>query len=74
MKKQILLPVAAILAAAVLLLAMSFGLNGLAAGNAQKAHQELMQTLLPGSTQFQVEPYAGDDELIQSVHNSGSGW
>ena len=74
MKKQILLPIVTILVAAALLLALSFGLNGVAAGNAQKAHQQLMQTLLPGSTEFVVEPYAGEDANIRSVHKGENGF
>ena len=49
MKKSVMLPVLAIVVAAVVLLAASFGLNGIAAQNAQKDHIWLMQTLLPDS-------------------------
>lgn len=74
MKKQIFVPVVTILMAAVLLLALSFGLNGVAAANAQKAHLQLMQTLLPDSTEFVVEPYAGEDANIRSVHKGENGF
>lgn len=74
MKKQIVVPVVTILMAAVLLLALSFGLNGVAAANAQKAHLQLMQTLLPDSTEFVVEPYAGEDANIRSVHKGENGF
>ena len=64
----------AILTAAVILFVASFGLSGIAAGNAQAAHQELLQTLLPGSTLFTVEPYSGEDANIRSVHKGENGF
>lgn len=74
MKKPILFPVLTILIAAVILLAASFGLNGIAAANAQKDHILLMQTLLPGSTEFMLEPYSGEDANIRSVHKAENGF
>lgn len=70
MKKLIL----TILTAAVLLLGLSWALNGVAARNAQKAHLELMQQLLPGATEFVIEPYAGEDTTIRSVHKGENGF
>ena len=74
MKKSVLLPIVTILAAAAILLGLSFGLNGIAAANAQTKHQELLQTLLPGSTLFTVEPYSGEDANIRSVHKAENGF
>ena len=74
MKKPILLPVVTILVIAVILLAASFGLNGTAAQKAQEDHLWLMQTLLPDSTKFTLEPYAGDDANIRSVHKADNGF
>lgn len=74
MKKSILLPVVTILVAALILLGASFGLQGIAAENARQAHQEMLQTLLPGSTLFTVEPYTGDDANIRSVHKGENGF
>ena len=74
MKRPILLPVLAILIAVVVLLAASFGLNGIAAQNAQKDHIWLMQTLLPDSTEFTLEPYSGEDANIRSVHKAENGF
>lgn len=74
MKNSILLPAAAIGLAAVLLFGISLGLNGVAAQNAQAEQQRLMQTLLPGSTEFTAEPYTGDDANIRSVHKSEQGF
>lgn len=74
MKKPILLPVITILTAAVVLLAASFGLNGLAARNAQNKHLQLMQTLLPDSKTFTLETDIGDDANIRSVHKADNGF
>lgn len=74
MKKPILLPILTILLAAVILLAASFGLNGIAAANAQEDHIWLMQTLLPGSSEFKLEPYSGEDANIRSVHKAENGF
>lgn len=74
MKKQILVPLIAIAVAAVLLLAASFGLNGIASANAQAEHLRIMQTLLPGSTAFTAEPYTGEDTNIRSVHKGQTGF
>ena len=67
--------VIAILAAALILLAATFGLNGIAAKRAQEEHLWLMRTLLADQeATFQVEPYAGEDETIRSVHKSEFGY
>lgn len=67
--------VIAILVAALVLLAATFGLNGIAAKRAQEEHLWLMRTLLADeAATFQVEPYAGEDETIRSVHKSTFGY
>lgn len=63
-----------ILIAAVLLYCAAWGLNGIAAENAQKEHLWLMQTLLPGSESFTVVPYDGEDNNIRSVHEAENGF
>lgn len=74
MKKEILLPILTIALAALILFGAAFGLNGAAAKNAQEEHLELMRTLLPGSENFTVEPYAGEDANIRSVHKGENGF
>lgn len=74
MKKPFLLPIVTILVVAAVLLAASFGLNGIAAQNAQKDHLWLMQTLLPDSNEFVLEPYSGEDANIRSVHKAENGF
>ena len=74
MKKGILMPIGAILLCAAVLLGAAFGLNGIAAANAQKAHLDMMKLLLPGSETFTVESYSGEDANIVSVHKAENGF
>ncbi len=66
--------VIALTLAVLVLFGASFGLNGIAAKNAQEEHLWLMQTLLPGSETFTVEPYTGEDVNIRSVHKAENGF
>ena len=66
--------VIALALAVLVLFGASFGLNGIAAKNAQEEHLWLMQTLLPGSETFTVEPYTGEDVNIRSVHKAENGF
>lgn len=74
MKKTVFLPLIAILAAAAVLFGVSLALNGIANKNAQAAHLKDLQTLLPGSTQFTLETYTGEDTNIKSVHKGETGF
>ena len=74
MKKPILLPVLTILLAAAILFGAAYGLSGITAENAQQNHLRLLKTLLPGSTEFTVEPYSGEDTTIRSVHKGEGGF
>ena len=67
-------PIIALILAAALLLGLCVGLDGMAAANARKHHLQLMQTLLPGATEFTNEPYAGEDANIRSVHKADIGF
>lgn len=72
--KKLLIPVTAILAAALVLLGASFGLRGIAQDKARQEHLDTMRTLLPGSESFVVEPYAGEDANIRTVHKGETGF
>ena len=74
MKKGVLLPVLTIVLAAAVLFGAAFGLSGVTKANARKDHIRLLQTLLPGSTEFTAEPYAGEDANLRSVHNGEGGF
>ena len=74
MKKTVLVPIAVILAAAVILFGLAFGLSGVGNANARANHLEMMRTLLPGSENFTLETYDGDDANIRSVHKAENGF
>ena len=74
MKRTILLPIATIALLAVILAGTSRALSGMATENGRREHLHIMQTLLPGSTTFTVEPYTGDDANIVSVHRGENGF
>ena len=63
-----------ILVATLILFGAAFALQGTAAHKAQEEHLWLMQTLLPGSETFVVEPYGGEDANIVSVHKAENGF
>lgn len=74
MKKAVLTPVLTLAVTALVLLGTTLGLNKIAAANAQAEHLRILQTVLPGSTEFVVEPYAGEDTNIRSVHKGENGF
>ncbi len=74
MKKTVFLPILTIVLAACLLLGLSFGLRDVAAANAQAEHLRLMRIILPGSQNFSVESYTGEDASIRSVHKGENGY
>lgn len=74
MKKSILIPVLALALSALVLFGASNLLSGMAIENGKKEHIAMMQTILPGSTTFTVEPYAGEDANIVSVHKGETGF
>ena len=74
MKKSILIPVLAILLCAALLLGVSSLTSGMYLDNARALHLQDLQTLLPGATEFTVEPYDGEDANILSVHKADMGY
>ena len=70
MKKLII----SLILVAAILLGASFGLKTVAEANAQAEHLKIMQTVLPDSTTFTLEPYSGDDANIRSVHKAENGF
>ena len=67
-------PIIALILAAAVLFGLCVGLDRTAVSNAQSYHLQLMQTLLPGATEFTNEPYAGEDANIRSVHKADIGF
>ena len=74
MKKPIVLPILTIAVMAVMVLSLTLGTAGIANKKAQEEHLWVMQTLLPGSESFTVEPYDGEDANIRSVHKGETGF
>ena len=74
MKKSILMPILVIALCAALVFGANAGLAGLHRENSLEQHMVDMTTLLPGSESFVVEPYAGEDANIRSVHKSDIGF
>ena len=74
MKKKILLPILSIVIMAVMVLSITLSTADIANKNAQEEHLWVMQTLLPGSENFTVEPYSGEDANIRSVHKGETGF
>ena len=70
MKKLIVV----ILVTALVLLGTTFALAGITGANAQAAHLRDLQTLLPGSENFTLEVYDGEDTNIRSVHKGETGF
>ena len=70
MKKLIVV----ILVTALVLLGTTFALAGITGANAQAAHLRDLQTLLPGSENFTLEVYDGEDSNIRSVHKGETGF
>lgn len=58
----------------LILFGTTAALNETANKNAQEEHLWLMQTLLPGSSEFVIEPYGGEDANIRSVHKGENGY
>lgn len=63
-----------VLIIAIVLLGVTLGLNGVANANTQAEHLKTIQTLLPGSNTFTLEPYDGEDANIRSVHKAENGF
>lgn len=74
MKKSLIRAISTLVIMAVMLWGVAMGLNSIANEKAQEEHIRIMKTVLPGSETFTVEPYAGEDANIRSVHKSETGF
>lgn len=74
MKKEYTIPALTLVLCVIVVLVAALGLNGFANERAAQTHQKMMETLLPGSTQFTAEPYSGEDSNIVSVHKGETGY
>ena len=74
MKKKFLIPLIAIAAMGALLLGLGLVTQSYAQWNARQEHLKTMRTLLPGSVNFTLETYTGEDANIRSVHKGETGF
>ena len=72
--KKLLIPVAVILACAIILVAASAGLAGTAASNAEKELNEMIAYLMPGGGEFEEIEYKGTDSKITNVYQGEGGY
>ncbi len=74
MRKLPLLPLIAIVLAALILLGAYNGLRGVRNEIAQTELTEKMQTILPGSTVFTEETYDGEGANIRAIYKGETGY
>ncbi len=74
MKKSILMPLLILVLCAALLFGATMLTYPMYLENYHGWHVKDLETLLPGGENFVVEPYAGEDANIVSVHKAGVGY
>ena len=72
--KKLLIPVAVILACAIILTAASAGLAGTAVSNAETELNEMISYLLPGGGEFEEIEYNGADSKFTNVYKGEGGY
>ena len=72
--RKIWMPIVSLVLAALILLGLYNGLQGVRHANQEKELQEKMMTLLPGSTSFVAEEYTGDDANISRIYKGETGY
>ena len=71
--KKLLIPVAVILACAVVLFAASAAFAGTAESNRQEEFDTILEYVIPGGGEYEVEEYTGSDESIVGVYRGAQG-
>jgi electron transport complex protein RnfG len=74
MKKNILMPILAVILCAALLMGANTALAGIRQANTAEELNQLMLTMLPGSTGFVEEEYTGEDTSIRGVYKDSVGY
>ena len=72
--KKLLIPVAVILACAIVLGLACIGLSGTAASNAEKELNDMIAYLMPGGGEFEEIEYTGADSKITNVYKGEEGY
>ena len=71
--KKLLIPVAVILACAVVLFAANAAFAGTAESNRQEEFDTILEYVIPGGGEYEVEEYTGSDESIVGVYRGAQG-
>ena len=74
MDKKIFLPILTIVFAAAILLGCYNGFAGMRMDIQETEQINKMQTILPGSKDFEIEEYSGEDANIQRVYKAENGY
>jgi len=74
MKKSVLIPVLAVILCAAVVFCVTDLTAPMYLENSRAWHLQDLQMMLPGATEFTVEPYAGEDANIVSVHKADIGY
>ena len=72
--KKILVLVITLAVCAGILFAMNAALDSVRVEKLSEEHFSIMRTLLPGSENFTLEKYTGEDSIIRSVHKGETGY
>lgn len=73
-KKSVIGTLAVIGVTALILFGVRTGVSGMAQTNAGQELQEMLATILPGSTTFTEEAYDGGDDMIKTVYKGEGGY
>ena len=71
--KKLLIPVAVILACALVLFGVSAAFNNTAVSNEQQELDQIIQLVIPGGGSYEVEEYTGSDSSIKAVYRNDNG-
>lgn len=72
--KTMVIQAAVLLFTALLLFGAKTGLAKISTVRAENEFNEMLATVLPGSTSFTREPYDGEDDTIQAVYQGENGF
>lgn len=72
--KNMIKPIIAIVAAALILFGTGMGLSKVATVNSEKELNKMLAAVLPGNTSFEWEDYEGEDEAIRAVYKGETGF
>ena len=72
--KNMMKPILVIVVAALVLFGFKVGFSKIAKTNAEKELNTMLETLLPGSTSFEMEEVTGDNAEVQAAYKGETGY